>query len=139
LFGLKGGNHRITVTAFDIAGNQTTATVDFNVQGQNSLVVSKTFGWPNPFKDKVKIGFYHNRSGEDLVGALTICNSMGQPIHHIEFEAPASPFSTQITEWDGTNPEGSKLPSGLYILRLSVRSLLDGSKSEVFGKLILSN
>jgi hypothetical protein len=139
LFGLTGGNHRITLTAFDLAGNQTTSTVDFSVEGENTLVVSKTFGWPNPFKDNVKIGFYHNRSGEDLEGALTICNSMGQPVHHFVFEAPSSPFSTQIMEWDGTNPDGSKLPSGLYILRLSVRSLLDGSKSEVFGKLILSN
>jgi hypothetical protein len=139
LFGLTGGSHQITLTAFDVSGNQTTASVTFIVEGQNSLVVSKAFGWPNPFKDQVKIGFYHNRSGEDLVGALTICNTMGQPVHHFEFEAPSSPFSTQIMEWDGTNPDGSKLPTGLYILRLSVRSLLDGSKSEVFGKLILSN
>lgn len=139
LFNLKGGAHQITLTAFDVAGNQTTSHVDFIVEGQNNLVVSKIFGWPNPVKDKAKIGFYHNRSGEDLEGALTICNTMGQPIHHIEFASPESPFSTQIMEWDGTNPDGSKLPSGIYILRLSVRSLLDGSKSEVFGKLILSN
>jgi hypothetical protein len=139
LFDLSEGNHTITLTAFDISGNQSTAQVNFTVGDQNQFIVSKAFGWPNPFQDQVKIGFYHNRSGEDLHGVLTICTAFGQPVHRFEFEAPSSPFSTQIMDWDGTNPDGSKLPSGLYILRLTVRSLLDGSKSEVFGKLILSN
>jgi Peptidase family C25 len=139
LFDLSKGKHTIQLTAFDVAGNTSTSKVNFVVGEQNSLVVSKVFGWPNPFQEQVKIGFYQNRSGEDLQGALTICTSMGQPVHHIEFEAPASPFSTQILEWDGTTASGAKLPAGLYILRLSVRSLQDGSKSEVFGKLILSN
>ena len=139
LFNLSEGKHTITLTAFDVSGNQSTGQVDFTVGGQDQFIVSKAFGWPNPFQDQVKIGFYHNRSGEDLHGVLTICTAFGQPIHQFEFEALSSPFSTQIMDWDGTNPDGSKLPSGLYILRLTVRSLLDGSKSEVFSKLILSN
>lgn len=139
LFDLSEGKHTLLLKAFDIAGNERTATVSFVVGEENNLTVSKVFGWPNPFKNQVNIGFFHNRSGEDLEGQLVICNSMGQPVKNIEFSTQSSPFSEQIFEWDGTMENGAKLPTGLYILKLTVRSQLDGSKSEVFGKLVLTN
>ena len=139
LFSLDQGKHQIILKAFDVAGNERTATVDFTVGEQNQLTVSKVFGWPNPFQDQVKIGFFHNRSGEDLEGQLVVCNSQGQPVLSLQFETDNSMFSQEILEWDGTMANGAKLPTGLYILRLSVRSALDGSKSEVFGKLVLTN
>jgi len=139
LFNLKEGKHRIEFTGFDLLGNKSTTAIEFTVGKQNSLVVSQLAGWPNPFSESVKIGFFHNRSGEDLQGVLTITNTFGEPIRHIEFSSPSSLFSAQIMDWDGTDANGSKLPAGVYILRLSVRSLLDGSKNESFAKLVLSN
>ncbi len=139
LFGLTEGKHKIEFTVFDISGNKTTAAVEFVVGEQNRLVVSQLVGWPNPFSESVKIGFFHNRSGEDLQGMLTISNIYGESIRNIEFISPFSLFSTQIMEWDGTDINGSKLPGGVYILSLSVRSLLDGSKNESVAKLVLSN
>lgn len=139
LFDLKEGKHQIFLKAFDVNGNESTATIDFRVGEQNQLTVSKVFGWPNPFQDQVKIGFFHNRSGEDLEGQLVVCNAFGQPVLSLEFESPNSLFSQEIFEWNGTMANGAKLPAGLYILRVSVRSALDGSKSEAFGKLVLTN
>jgi hypothetical protein len=139
LFNLIEGNHQIEFTIFDLLGNKSTATIQFRVGEQNSLVVSKLFGWPNPFSERVTIGFFQNRSGEDLMGTLTITNALGEPIRHIEFNSSVSLFSTEIMEWDGTDTKGSKLPAGIYILRLAVRSQQDGSKSESFAKLVLSN
>jgi hypothetical protein len=139
LFALSEGNHRIEFVAFDILGNKTEATVEFVVAEQGQLEVSTVLGWPNPFSDKVKIGFYHNRSGEDLQGTISITTMYGAPVRQFEFATPSSFFNTEIMEWDGTDHIGSKVSPGVYILRLSVRSLVDGSKNEAFGKLILSN
>lgn len=139
VFGLSEGKHQISLTAFDVAGNQTTGIVNFKVGEANELTASTVFGWPNPFQDQVKIGFLHNRSGEDLSGQLIICNAFGQPVTSFQFETPNSLFNQQILEWDGTMENGAKLPAGLYILRLIVRSEQDGSKSEAFGKVVLTN
>ena len=139
LFALAEGNHQIMLKAYDVAGNASTATVDFVVGKENQFTISKVMGWPNPFTEKVQIGIFHNRSGEDLEGTLLITNMLGEPVRIIEFAAPFSYFKTQIMEWDGTMTNGSKLSAGLYIMKVSVRSLADGSKSESFGKLVLSN
>ena len=67
---LDQGKHQIILKAFDVAGNERTATVDFTVVSrwkQNQLTVSKILGWPNPFQDQVKIGFFHNRSGRNIL------------------------------------------------------------------------
>jgi hypothetical protein len=48
---------------------------------------------------------------------------------------------TEVTlaEWDGTTFAGNKIRSGVYIAKVSVRSLLDGSKNQHFTKLIIVN
>jgi len=139
MFNMNEGKHQIEFTVFDLVGNKSQATVDFVVGEQNQLEVSNFTGWPNPFSEKAKIGFFHNRSGEDLEGSITITNMLGEPVRSIEFESLSSFFSTEVMEWDGTDINGSKVASGIYILRLSVRSMADGSKNESFAKLILTN
>ena len=139
LFDLTTGNHQIHLTFYDLSGNKGNATVDFVVGELNKLEISEVVGWPNPFTDKVKIGFFHNRSGEDLQGQLVITSVYGKPIRIIDFEAINSPFSTEFMEWDATDFGGSKVAPGVYILCLSLRSMMDGSKNEAFTKLILSN
>ena len=141
LFDLEQGKHQIQLSFFDLAGNKGTATVDFVVGELNQLEISEVAGWPNPFTslDRIQIGFLHNRSGEDLRGSIIITSVYGKPIRAIEFESLNSPFSTEVMEWDGTDFGGSKVAPGIYILRLSLRSLVDGSKNEAITKLIMSN
>jgi hypothetical protein len=139
LFDLSQGEHHVTLTFFDVAGNKGTADVDFTVGELNQLEISEVIGWPNPFSEKVKIGFLHNRSGEDLRGSLVITSVYGKPVRVIEFESLNSSFNTEFMEWDGTDYVGSKVAPGVYILHLSLRSLVDGSKNQAITKLILSN
>ena len=139
MFGMEKGKHQIVLTAYDILGNKVEASVDFVVGDQGQLEVSDLVGWPNPFTDKVKIGFQQNRSGEDLEGTITITNIHGSSIRRFNFEMPSSFFNTEILEWDGTDNNGGKVAPGMYILRLKVRSLADGSNNEAYGKLIFRN
>lgn len=139
LFHLSEGNHEITVSGYDLAGNKAEATVHFKVGGQNQLEVSGLRGWPNPFNDKVTIGFFHNRTGEDLEGSITISTVAGQPVANGTFTQESAFFSTQVLVWDGTDSAGQQIPPGVYILRLSVRSHVDGSKKEAFSRLVRLN
>ena len=41
--------------------------------------------------------------------------------------------------WDGKEQNGNNLLSGVYIFRLSIRSLIDGSKKQANQKLVFIN
>jgi hypothetical protein len=44
-----------------------------------------------------------------------------------------------LPPWEGTAADGTKLEEGLYLMKLAVRSLLDGTKNERITKVILLN
>ena len=137
LFGLPVGNHRITVTAHDLKGNPVTKEVTFTV-GETSLKLSDLNGAPNPVRDFTRIRFTHSRPGDDLEGSLSIIDRTGREVSTVTFRIDDAPAEAVIREWDATDAQGKKLPAGLYILRLDVRSALDGAKNSLFGKLILT-
>ena len=137
LFGLEDGNHRIALTAQDLAGNTITREVTFTV-GETSLRLSDLNGAPNPVLDLTRIRFTHSRPGDDLDGTLAILDPMGREVSLVTFRVDNAPELVHIREWDGTDAQGKKLPAGLYILRLDVRSALDGAKNSLSGKLMLT-
>ncbi len=55
------------------------------------------------------------------------------------YQIPNSSYQVDLPQWDGTYDNGTKLSGGLYLLKLSLRSLLDGSKNEKITKVIISN
>jgi len=42
-------------------------------------------------------------------------------------------------DWDGTDAQGNKLPSGLYFLKAEMRSTLYGLKRTRTGKVVILN
>ncbi len=136
---LQPGRHSIEVKAWDVYNNPASATVDFTVPKENQLVIEQLYNFPNPFSNSTTIQFAHSRAGEDLEVFATIVDIAGQPVNTITFEINSSPYLVTLPEWDGTNTAGLKLGNGIYLLRLSIRSLLDGSKNEQISKLIILN
>jgi hypothetical protein len=70
---------------------------------------------------------------------LTILDLAGKIILNQTFEVFSSQYRVTLTEWDGKSASGTKLGQGVYLGKLSVRSLLDGSKNEQYTKLIILN
>ena len=138
LFDLEQGLHQVSVVVKDLNGNQTTVETEFIVDTQN-FSVSALNGWPNPFSETTRIWFEHTRPGDDLSGTLSITDYFGRTIRSIYFRSEQAPGKTVIMEWDGTDLMGSKLSSGIYLLRLDLQSELNGAKITRFGKLILAN
>jgi Peptidase family C25 len=138
---LPQGSHSILVKVSDTYGNRTSTGIDFVITAGN-LVISEFYNYPNPFSDadlKTTIGFMHNRPGEDLDVQLTIMDMMGQVVDTEQFSVLSSLTAVTLTEWNGTNGTGNKLRPGIYLGKLFVRSLLDGSKNQQFTKLIIVN
>lgn len=139
LLGVAPGPHSLTVYVWDVHNNPAQATISFIVTDGEELVI-ETFGnYPNPFDESTTIFFTHNRSGDDLEAQLFIFDSKGQLINSAEISVAESEYHVNLMELSAWGGSGKKLPPGLYLARVIVRSMSNGSKNEKLAKLIVLN
>lgn len=136
---LKAGFHTLQLRATDTFGNSSSASITFYVSEQSGIQIEQWLNYPNPFSSSTVFHFKHNRSGEDLEAAVTIFDRMGKVVLYNTYQIGASSYKVDLPPWDGTSADGNKLAVGLYLMKLSVRSLLDGTKNERITKIILLN
>ncbi len=137
--GLKPGPHSLTLKATDTFGNTSSTSITFYVSDQSGIQIEQWLNYPNPFSSSTIFHFKHNRSGEDLEAAVTIFDRMGKVVLYNTYQITSSSYKVDLPSWDGTSADGTKLAEGLYLMKLSVRSLLDGTKNERIAKIILLN
>jgi hypothetical protein len=118
---LKGGKHTLTVKAWDIFNNSTTAEITFEVADSSSLVVKNLYNYPNPFSGSTTFVFDHNQPGKNLEAELQIYNTMGSLIARETFNILTDGFSSGPLFWDGKNIYYKKLERGIYIYRFVFR------------------
>ena len=138
---LQKGKHHIAVLASDPYSNRSSASIDFVVSDEG-ILISEFYNYPNPFSSltgSTILGFTHNRPGEDLDAELIIFDLAGHVVDSRHYSIAESFSHVTLAEWAGANVDGNKLTSGIYLGKLSVRSLLDGSKNEQITKLIIVN
>ena len=119
--------------------NTSKHTIEFTVTDGRNIVIETLGNYPNPFRDRSSFFFTHNRSGDDLQARLVIQRATGELIKSIDFTMPDSPYHVDLIEVNSGDFYGKKLPAGLYVARLIVRSLTNGSKYEQVTKLIILN
>jgi Peptidase family C25 len=136
---LKKGKHTFSLTASDNFNNVGTSSVDFIVSDGNGIVIEQLLNYPNPVVSTTKFQFTHSRPGEDLEASLVIYNLAGQVVLSQEYSLPESQYQVTLPEWNVEGTDGRKLSHGLYLAKLFVRSLVDGSNNEKNAKFILMN
>jgi hypothetical protein len=136
---LSIGTHKIRLKAWDVHNNFSEAEIEFIVVEDENLAIEKLINFPNPVYDFTQFSFEHNRSGDDLEIFIDILSMEGRLVKRIGLTKNHSPSRISDIYWDGREQNGSKLGSGMYIFRLSIRSLIDGSKNQANQKLIIIN
>lgn len=139
LLGLRPGRHQIVVRAWDVHNNPSEATIGFLVTDGDELVIEDFGNFPNPFLESSTLFFTHNRSGDDLEAQLFIYSPAGTLIKTAEFSLAASEYHNNLLDLGTLKDSGKKLSPGLYLARLVVRSMSNGSKNEKVTKLIVAN
>ncbi|MBN8578930.1 MAG: type IX secretion system sortase PorU [Cytophagales bacterium] len=139
LTNLEKGKHTLSLTASDTYNNTSTVSVTFVVTDGVRIEIEQFANYPNPFEQNTTLEFTHTRPGEDLEVWLSIIDLAGNKIMEQHFEVPQSQYRVTLTDWNGQSAAGTKLGRGIYLGKLSVRSLVDGSKNEQFTKLIILN
>jgi len=136
---LSIGSHKIQVTAWDVHNNYNEAEIEFLVVEDVNLAIEKLMNFPNPFTDYTTFSFEHNRAGDDLEIVLEIFSTQGKMVKQFIYTKENSESRISDIFWDGRNQNGSNILGGVYIFRLSVRSLIDGSKKQANQKLVIIN
>lgn len=136
---LSPGRHTVTVKAWDTYNNPSVRSIGFIVSDGNEIVIERFGNYPNPFTTSTTLFFTHNRSGDDLETVLGIFDITGRLLKTQELSIPASPYEVELLKLDTRDDFWKNLKAGLYLARLVVRSVTNGSKNEQVTKLIITN
>ena len=132
---LSPGEHTLTVKVWDVFNNSSEAEIHFVVYSSGDFVISRTYNYPNPFSDYTDIVFEHNQKNVEFAVRAEIYSITGQIVRVIEQTSTQIGSVSNPLRWDGLGNQGSKVPSGIYVYNLIVRTS-NGLLSQATGKMI---
>ncbi len=132
---LAPGDHTIIVKVWDVFNNSSESEIHFTVHSSGDFVISNTYNYPNPFNDYTDIVFEHNQQNVEFAIHAEIYSMSGKLVRVIEQTSMQSGSVSTPVRWDGYGQQGSKVPAGIYVYNLIVRTS-NGLFSRTSGKLI---
>ncbi|TJY36528.1 type IX secretion system sortase PorU [Pontimicrobium aquaticum] len=138
---LEPGLHTLTLKAWDVYNNSSTAEIQFVVYDENeSLVIDNVLNYPNPFVNYTEFWFNHN-SSDVLDVSVQVFTVSGKLVRTLNGQTSgglksSSSVSKDIV-WDGRDDFGEKIGKGVYVYKLTVRSKQLNKQVEKFEKLVI--
>jgi hypothetical protein len=138
---LEPGLHTLTLKAWDVYNNSSTAEIQFTVFVKDEeLVINNVLNYPNPFVNYTEFWFNHN-SVEPLDVSVQIFTVSGKLVRTLNGQTnggskSASSLSKDIV-WDGRDDFGDKIGKGVYVYKLKVRSNRLNKQVEKIQKLVI--
>ncbi|NNE33003.1 MAG: type IX secretion system sortase PorU [Winogradskyella sp.] len=138
---LEPGLHTLTLKAWDVYNNSSTAEIQFTVFDKDEqLVIDNVLNYPNPFVNYTEFWFNHN-STAPLDISVQIFTVSGKLVRTLNGQTSggnkaASNLSKDII-WDGRDDFGDKIGKGVYVYKLKVRSSLLNKQVEKIEKLVI--
>ena len=133
---LGGGDHSITLKAWDNFNNSSEATLNFVVRTEEGFILNNLINYPNPFTDQTNITAEHNRPDEDMEVRIDIYNMNGQKIKVLETEFVTTGYRLPPISWDGNDDGGNRVGRGIYPYTVVIRTS-SGEVSRVSGRMII--
>jgi hypothetical protein len=120
LINLSRGEHKVRVRAWNIYNNFNEETVCFNVLPDSiNVVITEVLASPNPMDISTIIGYKHNIEPPYTLEA-SIHNQVGKRVYYLNQEVTSSNYFE--FPWNGTDEQGSALPSGNYNILINLTS-----------------
>jgi hypothetical protein len=138
---LAPGLHTLTIKAWDVYNNSSTAEIQFIVYDKDQeLVINNVLNYPNPFVNYTEFWFNHN-SSDALDVSIQIFTVSGKLVRTLNGQTTSGIYNTSSLSrdivWDGRDDFGDKIGKGVYIYKLTVRSPLLNKKVEKIEKLVI--
>ncbi|WP_317042088.1 type IX secretion system sortase PorU [Winogradskyella aurantia] len=138
---LEPGPHTLTLKAWDVYNNSSTAEIQFTVFDKDEeLVINNVLNYPNPFVNYTEFWFNHN-SSEPLDISVQIFTISGKLVRTLNGQTTGggktvSSLSKDIV-WDGRDDFGDKIGKGVYVYKLKVKSNRLNKQVEKIQKLVI--
>ncbi|MFK7833013.1 MAG: type IX secretion system sortase PorU [Winogradskyella sp.] len=138
---LEPGLHTLTLKAWDVYNNSSTAEIQFVVFDKDEeLVINNVLNYPNPFVSYTEFWFNHN-STEPLDVSVQIFTISGKLVRTLNGQTSGgskavSSLSKDIV-WDGRDDFGDKIGKGVYVYKLKVKSNRLNKQVEKIQKLVI--
>lgn len=134
---LAPGSYSLRFKVWDTYNNSTEDVLEFTVESTSKIQLSHVLNYPNPFSTNTTFHFDHNRFGDNLMIQIQIYTVSGKLVKTLDHTVYNSPSHISDINWDGLDDYGDKIGRGVYVYKLKIRSLQDGSTTHVFEKLVL--
>ncbi|WP_034059853.1 type IX secretion system sortase PorU [Lacinutrix jangbogonensis] len=139
---LEPGLHTLTLKAWDVYNNSSTAELQFRVfDEEEHLIIENVLNYPNPFVNYTEFWFSHN-SSEILDVSVQIFTISGKIVRTLNGQTTGvGSKSTSSTSrdiiWDGRDDFGDKIGKGTYVYKLKVHSNATNKTVEKIEKLVI--
>jgi hypothetical protein len=134
---LEEGLHTLTLRAWDVYNNSSTADIQFIVAGDGSLEITKVLNYPNPFVNYTEFWFNHNRPFEPLDVQVQVFTVTGKVVWTKNQIITTDGFLSRDIVWDGKDDFGDRIGKGVYVYKITVKSTLTNHRVEKFEKLVI--
>ena len=134
---LEEGEHTIEFKAWDNFNNSSVATLNFRVQSDDGLKITRVLNYPNPFTDYTEFWFNHNRPLEPLQVQVQVLTVTGKVVWSHQQTVTTDGFLSRDITWNGRDDFGQRIGKGVYIYKLTVKSTVTQQKKEKFEKLVI--
>jgi hypothetical protein len=135
---LEPGMHTISFKAWDVYNNLITAEIQFNaICSDEGLKLEKVLNYPNPFVSYTEFWFNHNMPFEPLDVQVQILTISGKLVKTINQQVVTDGFLSREITWDGKDDFGDRIGKGVYIYKLTVKSVSTGKLAEKYEKLVI--
>ncbi|MEZ4858280.1 MAG: type IX secretion system sortase PorU [Flavobacteriaceae bacterium] len=134
---LEEGLHTLTVKAWDVYNNSSTAEIQFVVAGDDKLKIERVLNYPNPFVNYTEFWFNHNRPFEPLEVQVQVFTVTGKVVWTQNQIITTDGFLSRDIVWDGKDDFGDRIGKGVYVYKLTVKSTLTGNRVEKYEKLVI--
>lgn len=137
-YNLPDGEHTLTLKAWDVFNNSSTATITFVVQRDIILTLDEVVAYPNPTAGDVTIKFGHNLFDARFDIEMSVFNTSGMMVRTTgPMKVESQGYESGLLYWDGCDDTGNRVRAGLYLVRLMVRSKYGGATS-ITAKVIVA-
>lgn len=134
---LAPGIHTLKFYAWDVYNNPITAELTFVVAGDSNITISNVLNYPNPFVNYTQFWFTHNKPFEPLEVQVQVLTISGKIVWTKNQTVTNDGFLSRDITWDGKDDFGDRIGKGVYIYKLTVKSLVTNTKAEKFEKLVI--
>ncbi len=134
---LENGPHTLTVKAWDVYNNSSTAEIQFVVSGDQKLKLTHVLNYPNPFHNYTEFWFNHNRPYEPLEVQVQVFTVSGKLVWTKNQVVNTEGFLSREISWNGKDQYGQAIGKGVYIYKLTVKSTLTNQKATKYEKLVI--